>query len=221
MATRVERSNELLDDLVEADLVTKRASAARLQKTLLFADHQQDFAELEAEVTRRRNLVAFVADEIAVALNVDVRSVQNTLHRARLVRALLPHTWLAFGDGHLDAYAVQQLGEIAGRLTLTESFERFDPVCAAYAADHNGATTIVWAKRQIEALEPWAAEEASADEAQHELWFQLPTQMALEAERALSTSPASRGVQPNCASTWRSDIDVAGNHMRMPTTKTA
>jgi hypothetical protein len=196
-----DRANELLDELIGAARNEARAAAAKLQGMLRFADFQQDQAEVEDDPARRRWLISSVADEIALSLGISVNSVQNILHRSRLVRARLPQTWLAFGRGQIDAYVIQRVGEIAGRLEQDESFERFDAACARYAPEHTVAQTIAWAKRRLDTLEPWtkAERERSAherramgvtylDEGGAELWASLPTQMALEIEASVNAS---------------------------------
>ncbi|HUQ00452.1 MAG TPA: DUF222 domain-containing protein [Aeromicrobium sp.] len=195
------RATQLLDDLADAGRAESRAAAHTLQVMLGFADFQQDQAQREDDPARRPWLISSIADEIALALGVSVNSVQTMLHRGRLVRSRLPQTWLAFGRGQIDAYVIQRVGELAGRLELDESFERFDAACARYAPEHTVAQTLTWAKRRVDTLEPWtkAERERSAherravgvtylDEGGAELWASLPTQLALEIEASLNAT---------------------------------
>ena len=197
----LDRANELLDAVTDASTAEKLAAARKLRAMLAFADYQEGVAELEENPQRRRWFTSGVADEIALALGVSVNSVQNALHRGRLVRSKLPLTWLAFGEGRIEPYAVLRVAEIAGRLDLEESFVKFDAACAKYAADHTVTETIRWAKRRVDSLEPWtkAARERDAhenravgveyiDEGGAQLWGTCSTQMGLEIEQALNAS---------------------------------
>lgn len=202
LATRVEnRADVLLDALVADSRDEARAAASKLQRMLEFADIQQGLAELEENPTKRGWLISAVADEIALALHLSVTTVQNMLHRGRLARARMPKTWLAFTRGQIDAYVVQQVAQIASRLERDDSFIRFDEACARYAATHTPAQTFTWAKRRVDALEPWtkAAREKDAhinrktgvsviEEGGGELWATYPTQMALDIKTALTAS---------------------------------
>lgn len=197
----LDRANQLLDAVTSAGTEERLAAARKLRAMLDFADYQEGIAELEEDGQRRRWFVSAIADEIALALAVSVNSVQNALHRGRLVRAKLPLTWLAFCDGSIEPYVLQRLGEIAGRLRLEASFVRFDAACAQYAATHTVAETIRWAKRRADTLEPWTKAErereahenravgvAYNDEGGAELWGSYSTQMGLEIEHALNAA---------------------------------
>lgn len=195
------RADELLDALVADGRNEARFAAAKLQRMLQFADAQQEVAEREDNPTKRGWLVSAIADEIALALDLSVSTVQNMLQRGRLVRARLPKTWLAFTRGDIDSYVVQQLGQIASRLECGESYVRFDAACATYAATHTPARTFAWAKRRIDALEPWTKAQREKDahtnrkmgvslieEGGGELWATYPTQQLLDIDAAMKAS---------------------------------
>lgn len=193
-------ANGLLDLVEVRRREQSRAEATTLKLMLDFADARQ--AEAEATLTGQQLhwAVSAIADELADVLDCSVNRVRNQLYRARLVRAQLPNTWLGFLTGELTAYALCEIGLIAGRLEQDASFARLDQRVMTYARTHSTAQLLQWLARRVASLEPQTAAERRSrarderrvfithGEADSELWAKLPTEAALAIEASLRAS---------------------------------
>jgi hypothetical protein len=185
------RADILLDRVSRHALEQARAEARTTAAMLEFADARR--AEYEAaERTEWRDLeLASIAHELAVELQISVRSVQNRLHYARLLRGRAPSAWSAFLTGRIDGYRVRIISEALGNLRDPRSDGVVDERVVGYAATHTAAELRAWLKRLTARLEPENHEERTRDavndrrvhidhrdDGVSELWALLPTAQA-------------------------------------------
>jgi hypothetical protein len=169
---------------VEQARAEARTSAAMLE----FADARR--AEYEAtERTQWRDLeLASIAHELAVELQLSVRSVQNRLYAARMVRGRAPSAWSAFLAGDIDGYRVRIISDALGSLRDPRSDGIVDERVVDYATTHTAAELRGWLRRLTARLEPERHEERARaavndrrvhidhrDDGVSELWALLPT----------------------------------------------
>jgi hypothetical protein len=181
----------LLDQVGRRALEQALAEARTTAAMLEFADARR--AEYEAtERTEWRDLeLASIAHELAVELQLSVRSVQNRLHAARMVRGRAPSAWSAFLSGDIDGYRVRIISEALGSLRDPRSDGIVDDRVVGYAATHTASELRAWLKRLIARLEPEHHEERTRDavndrrvhidhrdDGVSELWALLPTAQA-------------------------------------------
>src|SRR5688500_5310627 len=129
-------ADTLLDRVGRHAREQARAEAQTTVAMLEFADARR--AEYEAiERTQWHDLeLASIAHELAVELQMSVRSVQNRLHAARTVRGRAPHAWEAFLSGHIGGYRVRIISEALGSLYDPRCDGVLDDRVVDYAAAH-------------------------------------------------------------------------------------
>ena len=185
------RADLLLDRVGRHALEQARAEARTTAAMLEFADARR--AEYEsAERTEWRDLeLASIAHELAIELQMSVRSVQNRLHAARLLRGRAPSAWSAFLAGRIDGYRVRIISEALGSLHDPRSDGVVDERVVDHAATHTAAELRAWLKRLTARLEPEHHEDRTRDavndrrvhidhrdDGVSELWALLPTATA-------------------------------------------
>ena len=185
------RADTLLDRVGQHAQEQARAEARTTVAMLEFADARR--AEYEAtERTEWRDLeLASIAHELAIELQMSVRSVQNRLHQARIVRGRAPSAWAAFLSGQIDGYRVRIISEALGNLHHPRSDGVVDESVVGYAVSHTAAELRAWLKRLTARLEPDHHEDRTRDavddrrvqidhrdDGVSELWALLPTAQA-------------------------------------------
>jgi hypothetical protein len=199
------RAGTLLDRVGRRAREQARAEARTTMAMLEFADACR--AEYEAaERAEWRDLeLASVAHELAVELQLSVRTVQNRLHAARLVRGRAPSAWSAFLAGQIDSYRVRIISEALGSLRDPRSDGVLDDRVVGYAATHTAAELRAWLTRLIARLEPKNHEERTRDAVEDrrvhidhrddgvsELWALLPTPQAAAIDTMFGESLLSK-----------------------------
>ena len=199
------RADILLDRVGRHALEQARAEARATAAMLEFADARR--AEYEsAERTEWRDLeLASIAHELAIELQMSVRSVQNRLHVARLLRGRAPSAWSAFLAGRIDGYRVRIISEALGSLRDPRSDGVVDERVVGYATSHTAAELRAWLKRLTARLEPAHHEDRARDavndrrvhidhrdDGVSELWTLLPTAQAAAIDTMLGEALLSK-----------------------------
>ena len=198
-------ADSLLDQVSRHALEQARAEARTTVAMLEFADARR--AEYEAtERTEWRDLeLASIAHELAVELQMSVRSVQNRVHEARVVRGRAPSAWSAFLAGRIDGYRVRIISEALGSLRDPRSDGVVDERVVGYATTHTAAELRAWLKRLTARLEPKNLEERARaaendrrvhidhrDDGMSELWALLPTAATAAVDTSLGEALLSK-----------------------------
>ncbi|MGH8970575.1 MAG: HNH endonuclease signature motif containing protein, partial [Actinomycetes bacterium] len=102
----ISRADTLLDRVSRRASEQARAEARTTVAMLEFADARRAEYEASGDSPYRDLELSSIAHELAVELQLSVRSVQNRLHAARLVRGRAPSAWSAFLTGRIDSYRV-------------------------------------------------------------------------------------------------------------------
>jgi hypothetical protein len=199
------RADNLLEQVGPRAGEQARAEARTTVAMLEFAEARR--AEYEAsERTEWRDLeLASIAHELAVELQLSVRSVQNRLHAAHIVRGRAPSAWSAFLGGRIDGYRVRIISEALGGVCDPRSDGIIDERVVDYAASHTAAELRAWLKRLIARLEPDLHEERAReavkdrrvhidhrDDGVSELWALLPTAQAAAIDTMLGEALLSK-----------------------------
>ncbi len=182
-----------------------RAEARTTAAMLEFADARR--AEYEtSERTQWRDLeLASIAHELAVELQLSVRSVQSRLYTARMVRGRAPSAWSAFLAGDIDGYRVRIISDALGSLHDPRSDGVLDERVVDYAVTHTATELRAWLKRLTARLEPEHHEQRSRDalndrrvhiehrdDGVSELWALLPTAEAAAIDTILGQALLSK-----------------------------
>ena len=182
-----------------------RAEARTTAAMLEFADARR--AEYEtSERTQWRDLeLASIAHELAVELQLSVRSVQSRLYAARMVRGRAPSAWSAFLAGDIDGYRVRIISDALGSLHDPRSDGVLDERVVDYAVTHTATELRAWLRRLTARLEPEHHEQRSRDalndrrvhiehrdDGVSELWALLPTAEAAAIDTILGQALLSK-----------------------------
>ena len=182
-----------------------RAEARTTAAMLEFADARR--AEYEAsERTEWRDVeLASIAHELAVELQMSVRTVQNRLHQARVVRGRAPSAWEAFLSGQIDGFRVRIISDALSALSDPRSDGVLDARVVAYAIVHTATELRAWLKRLTARLEPMSHEERASDAVEDrrvhidhrddgvsELWALMPTAQAAAIDTVLGEALLSK-----------------------------
>ena len=185
------RADLLLDRAGSRAREEARAEARTTEAMLEFADARRAEYEAGGYSADRDLELASIAHELAVELQLSVRSVQNRLHAARMVRGRAPSAWSAFLAGQVDGYRVGIISDALGTLRDPRSDGIVDARVVDYAATHTATELRAWLKRLIARLEPEHHEDRTRaavndrrlhidhrDDGVSELWALLPTSQA-------------------------------------------
>ena len=168
---------------------------------LEFADARRVEYEATERTEWRDTELSSIAHELAVELQMSVRSVQNRLHQAREVRGRAPAAWEAFLSGRIDGYRVRIISEALGTVHDPRSDGVIDDRVVGFATTHTATELRAWLRRLITRLEPELHEERSRDAVSErrvhidhrddgvsELWALLPTAQAAAIDTLLGES---------------------------------
>ena len=168
---------------------------------LEFADARRVEYEATERTEWRDTELSSIAHELAVELQMSVRSVQNRLHQAREVRGRAPAAWEAFLSGRIDGYRVRIISEALGTVHDPRSDGVIDDRVVGFATTHTATELRAWLRRLITRLEPELHEERSRDavsdrrvhidhrdDGVSELWALLPTAQAAAIDTLLGES---------------------------------
>jgi hypothetical protein len=204
------RADSLLDRVGQHAREQARAEARTTAAMLEFADARRAEYEASGSSPYRDLELASIAHELAVELQLSVRSVQNRLHAAHLVRGRAPSAWSAFLAGRIDGYRVRIISAALSGLRDPRSDGVIDERVVDYAASHTAAELRAWLRRLIAKLEPVHHEErardAVADRRVHiehrddgmsELWALLPTARAAAIDTMLGHALLSKPSDDN------------------------
>jgi len=199
------RADTLLDRVGARAREEAQAEARTTMAMLEFADARRAEYEAVGHSADRDLELASIAHELAVELQLSVRSVQNRLHAARMVRGRAPSAWSAFMAGQIDGYRVRIISEALGNLRDPRSDGIVDERVADYATTHTAAELRAWLKRLIARLEPEHNEQRSReavndrrvhidhrDDGVSELWALLPTSQAATIDTMLGEALLSK-----------------------------
>ncbi len=199
------RADSLLDRVGRHAGEQARAEARTTLAMLEFADARRAEYETSGDSPYRDLELASIAHELAIELRLSVRSVQNRLHAARLVRGRTPTAWSAFLAGRIDGYQMRTISAALLGLRDPRSDGIVDQRVVDYAAAHTAAELRAWLKRLIARLEPQHHEERARDAVkdrrvhiQHrddgvsELWALIPTAQAATIDRLLGETLLSQ-----------------------------
>ncbi len=199
------RADTLLDRVGRHALEQARAEARTTAAMLEFADARRVEYELTERTEWRDLELASIAHELAVELQMSVRSVQNRLHAARMVRGRAPSAWSAFLAGRIDGYRVNIISEALSNLRDPRSDGVIDERVVDYATTHTATELRAWLKRLVARLEPEHHEDRARaavndrrvhidhrDDGVSELWALLPTAQAAAIDTLLGEALLSR-----------------------------
>ena len=199
------RADTLLDRVGPCAREEAEAEARTAMVMLEFADARRAEYEACGHSPDRDLELASIAHELAVELQVSVRTVQNRLHAARMVRGRAPSAWSAFLAGHIDGYRLRIISEALGTLRDPRSDGIVDERVVGYATTHTAAELRAWLKRLIARLEPEHHEERTRaagndrrvhidhrDDGVSELWALLPTSQAAAIDTMLGEALLSK-----------------------------
>ena len=195
------RADALLDQASRRAREQAKAEARTTAAMLEFADARRAEFESAERTEWHETELASIAHELAVELQMSVRTVQNRLHQAREVRGKAPAAWEAFLSGQIDGYRVRIISEALGSLRDPRSDSVVDDRVVGYAATHTATELRAWLRRLTTRLEPQHHEERSRDAANNrrvhidhrddgvsELWALLPTAQAAAIDALLGGS---------------------------------
>lgn len=139
-------------------------SAARAQARAEFAlwsmvltSHESGCADVDAEdvpeIAKELGRRAVTLD-IAQALRVTEARVWGIVRDASALRDRAPRTWIAFGDGSIDAARAGLVAATVQQLETTEATEALDASVVAYATTHTTGELRSWLRRMRARLEP-------------------------------------------------------------------
>jgi len=155
----MDRSSELL--LQGAARAQARAEFATRSMVLTAHEHgtrdvdAEDVPAIAKELGRRA-----VTLDLAQALRVTENRVWGMVRDAAALRDRAPRTWIAFGDGSIDAARAAAIAATVHLLQTSSATERLDASVVAYATAHTVGELRSWLKRMRAKLEPdQAAEE--------------------------------------------------------------
>ena len=199
------RADSLLDRVGRHACEQARAEARTTVTMLEFADARRTEYEANGDSPYRDLELASIAHELAVELRLSVRSVQNRLHAARLVRGRTPSAWSAFLAGRIDGYQMRIISAALLGLRDPRSDGIVDQRVVDYASTHTAAELRAWLKRLTARLEPQHHKERVRDAVkdrrvhiQHrddgvsELWALIPTAQAAAIDRLLGETLLSQ-----------------------------
>ena len=199
------RADSLLDRVGRHACEQARAEARTTVTMLEFADARRTEYEASGDSPYRDLELASIAHELAVELRLSVRSVQNRLHAARLVRGRTPSAWSAFLAGRIDGYQMRIISAALLGLRDPRSDGIVDQRVVDYASTHTAAELRAWLKRLTARLEPQHHKERVRDAVkdrrvhiQHrddgvsELWALIPTAQAAAIDRLLGETLLSQ-----------------------------
>ena len=199
------RADSLLDRVGRHACEQARAEARTTVTMLEFADARRTEYEARGHSPYRDLELASIAHELAVELQLSVRSVQNRLHAARLVRGRTPSAWSAFLAGRIDGYQMRIISAALLGLRDPRSDGIVDQRVVDYASTHTAAELRAWLKRLTARLEPQhhkeRARDAVKDRRVHihhrddgvsELWALIPTAQAAAIDRLLGETLLSQ-----------------------------
>ncbi|WP_286928609.1 MULTISPECIES: HNH endonuclease [Aeromicrobium] len=159
----MERPQELL--LQTAARAQARAEFASW--SLILTAHESGCAEVDAEDAPeigkdlgRRGVTL----EIARALRTTEHRVWGIVNDAGILRERAPRTWIAFGDGSIDAARAMLIADTIDKLAHTPSVEVLDASVVPFATSHTAGELRAWLNRMRARLEPEEVE-AQADRA--------------------------------------------------------
>ncbi len=199
------RADTLLDRVGPRAREQARAEARTTLAMLEFADARRAEYEAGGHSPDRDLELASIAHELAVELQMSVRTVQNRLHQARTVRWRSPSAWEAFVSGQIDGYRLRVISEALSTLRDPRSDGILDDRVVGYATTHTAAELRAWLKRLAARLEPEhhdaRARDAVNDRRVHidhrddgvsELWALLPTSQAAAIDTMLGEALLSK-----------------------------
>jgi hypothetical protein len=199
------RADTLLDRVGARAREETQAEARTTMAMLEFADARRAEYEACGHSADRDLELASIAHELAVELQLSVRSVQNRLHAARIVRGRAPSAWSAFLAGQIDGYRVRIISEALGNLRDPRSDGIVDERVADYATTHTAAELRSWLKRLTARIEPEHHEERARDavddrrvhidhrdDGVSELWALLPSSEAAAIDTMLGEALLSK-----------------------------
>lgn len=131
--------------------------------SLVLTSHESACAEVDAEeapeigkeLGRRE-----VTLHLAQALRMTEHRVWGLVNDAATLRDRAPRTWIAFGDGSIDAARAGLIAATIGQLETTAAAEALDASVVAYATTHTTGELRSWLRRMRARLEP---EQVSAE----------------------------------------------------------
>ncbi|MGH3474590.1 MAG: DUF222 domain-containing protein [Aeromicrobium sp.] len=151
-------------DLADAARVRARAEAEEYRTMLAFHEVESDKAEATESPLRRQVEKSMIPLTIGQAMGLSEGQASARVAMAQRVRDNAPQTWLAFGDGRIDASRVREISQTIERLQREDSVIRLDQRVVTYAESHTVAELRAWLRRFVVRVEgDLAAERAEAE----------------------------------------------------------
>jgi hypothetical protein len=151
-------------DLVDAARMRARAEAVEYRTILAYHDAECVKADAAESPLRRQTEKSMIPLCIGQAMGLSEGQVHLRVAVAQRVREQAPQTWLAFGDGRIDAARIREVSQTIERLKREESVVRLDQRVVAYAASHTVAELRAWLRRFVVRVEADLADERAEAE---------------------------------------------------------
>ena len=200
-----------LDDVAAAARAENAAVAATSAAMARFVcARRSDAVAAGASLAVAEHVVEVAMDEIAVATEASLGSVQMRVYVAMTLAESLPAVLSAHAEGRICGRKAELVAKAAWRLVREESKEALDSAAVEYAATHTPPQLQAWLRRMVARLEPdQVAERRKRALDQRGVWFTygddgmatleavIPATDALLLERELTiAAKASRQTGP-------------------------
>ena len=208
-------TDRLLDDVAAAARVENAAVAATSAAMARFVcARRSDAVAAGASLAVAEHVVEVAMDEIAVATEASLGSVQMRVYVAMTLAESLPAVLSAHAEGRICGRKAELVAKAAWQLVRDESKTMLDDAAVEYAATHTPPQLQAWLRRMVARLEPdQVAERRKRALDQRGVWFSygddgmaileavIPAADALLLERELTIAAKASRQVPSSPST--------------------
>ena len=166
-------TDALLDDVVDRARASNAAHAAESAAMARFVcARRSDAVASGAWLAVAEHVVEVAMDEIAVATEASLGSVQMRVYVAMTLAESLPAVLSAHAEGRICGRKAELVAKAAWRLVRDESKTMLDSAAVEYAATHTPPQLQAWLRRMVARLEPdQVAERRKRALDQRGVWF--------------------------------------------------
>ena len=208
-------TDTLLDTVRDSARAENAAVAATSAAMARFVcARRSDAIASGASLAVAEHVVEVAMDEVAVATEASLGSVQMRVHVAMTLAESLPAVLAAHAEGRTCGRKAELVAKAAWRLVRDESKEALDTASVDYAAGHTPPQLQAWLRRMVARLEPdQVAERRKRALDQRGVWFSygddgmatleavIPATDALLLERELTIAAKAARQVPSSPST--------------------